>query len=69
MTWHFIVFTDLLDSGFVCICFCFYSIRKALDSIIRGLDAQVGRPVMMTNPHCSHKEADDMITWVQTDLL
>ncbi|KAL9973951.1 hypothetical protein ACROYT_G020474 [Oculina patagonica] len=38
----------------------YHSIRKALDSIIRALDAQVGRPMMMTNPHCSHKEPEEV---------
>ncbi|KAJ7393101.1 hypothetical protein OS493_008400 [Desmophyllum pertusum] len=38
----------------------YHSIRKALDSIIRALDAQIGRPMMMTNPHCSHKEPEEV---------
>lgn len=40
----------------------YHGIRKALDSIIRSLDAQIGRPLMMTNPHCSHKEPEDIAT-------
>lgn len=38
----------------------YHSVRKALDSIIRALDVQVGKPMMLTNPHCSQKEQDEM---------
>ncbi|XP_032237485.2 protein furry homolog isoform X2 [Nematostella vectensis] len=40
----------------------YHSVRKALDSILRALDAQVGKPMTLSNPHVSHKEPDDMIT-------
>ncbi|XP_029213132.2 LOW QUALITY PROTEIN: protein furry homolog [Acropora millepora] len=39
---------------------CYHSIRKALDSIIRALDVQVGKPMMMSNPHCSLKEHEEI---------
>lgn len=54
------------------IVFFFFSIRKALESIIRALDAQVGRPMMMTNPHCSHKEPEEvaaLVLFLMTDLF
>ncbi|XP_068703466.1 protein furry homolog-like isoform X2 [Montipora foliosa] len=38
----------------------YHSIRKTLDSIIRALDVQVGRPMMMSNPHCSQKEHEEV---------
>ncbi|XP_021568498.1 protein furry homolog-like isoform X2 [Carlito syrichta] len=37
-------------------------VRKALDSILRHLDKEVGRPMCMTSVQMSHKEPEDMIT-------
>ncbi|KAJ8377114.1 hypothetical protein SKAU_G00076940 [Synaphobranchus kaupii] len=37
-------------------------VRKALDSILRHLDKEVGRPMSMTNVQMSNKEPEDMIT-------
>ncbi|GAB6027284.1 hypothetical protein CHUAL_001566 [Chamberlinius hualienensis] len=37
-------------------------VRKAFDDIIRALDIQFGRPLMMTNMQNVNKEPDDMIT-------
>ena len=37
-------------------------IRKALDAIIRTLDANVGRALLMTNAQCLNKELDDLMT-------
>ena len=40
------------------------AVRKALDSILRHLDKEVGRSMSMTNVQMSNKEPEDMITWV-----
>ncbi|KAM6346481.1 protein furry homolog-like isoform 3-T3 [Podargus strigoides] len=37
-------------------------VRKALDSILRQLDKEVGRPMCMTSVQMSNKEPEDMIT-------
>ncbi|XP_033015534.1 protein furry homolog-like isoform X9 [Lacerta agilis] len=37
-------------------------VRKALDSILRHLDKEVGRPMCMTSIQMSNKEPEDMIT-------
>uniref|UniRef100_A0A674K695 FRY like transcription coactivator n=1 Tax=Terrapene triunguis TaxID=2587831 RepID=A0A674K695_9SAUR len=37
-------------------------VRKALDSILRHLDKEVGRPMCMTSVQMSNKEPEDMIT-------
>ncbi|XP_037685694.1 protein furry homolog-like isoform X3 [Choloepus didactylus] len=37
-------------------------VRKALDSILRHLDKEVGRPMCMTSLQMSNKEPEDMIT-------
>lgn len=39
-------------------------VRKALDSILRHLDKEVGRPMCMTSVQMSNKEPEDMITYV-----
>lgn len=39
-------------------------VRKALDSILRHLDKEVGRSMSMTNVQMSNKEPEDMITSV-----
>lgn len=39
-------------------------VRKALDSILRHLDKEVGRPMCMTSVQMSNKESEDMITYV-----
>ena len=39
---------------------------RALDSIIRALDIQVGKPMMMTNSHCSQKEQEEFSALVLT---
>lgn len=39
-------------------------VRKALDSILRYLDKEVGRPMCMTSVQMSNKEPEDMITYV-----
>lgn len=38
-------------------------VRKAIDSILRHLDKEVGRCMMMTNAQMLNKEPEDMITW------
>ncbi|XP_067086162.1 protein furry homolog-like isoform X6 [Osmerus mordax] len=38
------------------------AVRKALDSILRHLDKEVGRSMSMTNVQMSNKEPEDMIT-------
>ncbi|OQR78358.1 protein furry-like [Tropilaelaps mercedesae] len=40
----------------------YYYVRKAFDDILKALDAQFGRPLMMTHTHNSNKEAEEMIT-------
>ena len=37
-------------------------IRKAMDGIIKSLDAAVGRALLMTNVQCLNKELDDLMT-------
>lgn len=37
-------------------------VRKALDSILRHLDKEVGRPMCMTSVQMTNKEPEDMIT-------
>lgn len=41
----------------------YYSqVRKAVDSILRHLDKEVGRCMMLTNVQMLNKEPEDMIT-------
>ncbi|XP_028968950.1 protein furry [Galendromus occidentalis] len=40
----------------------YYYVRKAFDDILRALDAQFGKPLMMTSTQNSNKEAEEMIT-------
>ena len=41
----------------------YYSqVRKAIDNILRHLDKEVGRCMMMTNVQMLNKEPEDMIT-------
>ncbi|XP_029965290.1 protein furry homolog isoform X2 [Salarias fasciatus] len=40
----------------------YYSVRKAIDNILRHLDKEVGRCMMMTNAQMLNKEPEDMIT-------
>ncbi|XP_022655915.1 protein furry-like isoform X2 [Varroa destructor] len=40
----------------------YHYVRKAFDDILRALDAQFGRPLMMTHTHNTNKEAEEMIT-------
>ncbi|XP_077396722.1 protein furry homolog isoform X3 [Festucalex cinctus] len=40
----------------------YYHVRKAIDSILRHLDKDVGRCMMMTNAQMLNKEPEDMIT-------
>lgn len=43
----------------------YYSqVRKAIDNILRHLDKEVGRCMMLTNAQMLNKEPEDMITWV-----
>uniref|UniRef100_A0A4W3ID33 Furry homolog, like n=1 Tax=Callorhinchus milii TaxID=7868 RepID=A0A4W3ID33_CALMI len=42
--------------------FYYPQVRKALDSILRHLDKEVGRSMSMTNVQMSNKEPEDMIT-------
>lgn len=46
----------------------YFHVRKAIDNILRHLDKEVGRCMMMTNAQMLNKEPEDMITWVQTSL-
>lgn len=59
----------------MCVCFSglgmsvyYPQVRKALDSILRHLDKEVGRPMCMTSVQMSNKEPEDMITYVVNDL-
>ncbi len=41
----------------------YYSqVRKAIDNILRHLDKEVGRCMMLTNAQMLNKEPEDMIT-------
>lgn len=43
----------------------YYSqVRKALDNILRHLDKEVGRCMMLTSVQMLNKEPEDMITYV-----
>ena len=43
----------------------YYSqVRKALDNILRHLDKEVGRCMMLTSAQMLNKEPEDMITYV-----
>lgn len=42
----------------------YYHVRKAIDNILRHLDKEVGRCMMMTNAQMLNKEPEDMITYV-----
>lgn len=45
----------------------YYSqVRKALDNILRHLDKEVGRCMMLTSVQMLNKEPEDMITYVAT---
>lgn len=40
----------------------YFHVRKAIDNILRHLDKEVGRCLMMTNAQMLNKEPEDMIT-------
>lgn len=40
----------------------YFHVRKAIDNILRHLDKEVGRCMMMTNAQMLNKEPEDMIT-------
>lgn len=40
----------------------YFHVRKAMDNILRHLDKEVGRCMMMTNAQMLNKEPEDMIT-------
>lgn len=42
----------------------YFHVRKAVDNILRHLDKEVGRCMMMTNAQMLNKEPEDMITYV-----
>lgn len=44
----------------------YFHVRKAIDNILRHLDKEVGRCMMMTNALMLNKEPEDMITYVFT---
>ena len=44
----------------------YFHVRKAIDNILRHLDKEVGRCMMMTNAQMLNKEPEDMITYVFT---
>ena len=46
----------------------YFHVRKAIDNILRHLDKEVGRCMMMTNAQMLNKEPEDMITYVHTSL-
>lgn len=46
----------------------YFNVRKAIDNILRHLDKEVGRCMMMTNAQMLNKEPEDMITYVHTSL-
>ena len=39
-------------------------VKKAFDSILRALDLQVGRPLLLTKPENVDKEPETIIMWV-----
>lgn len=41
----------------------YFHVRKAIDNILRHLDKDVGRCMMMTNAQMLNKEPEDMITY------
>lgn len=41
----------------------YFHVRKAIDNILRHLDKEVGRCMMMTNAQMLNKEPEDMITY------
>lgn len=43
-------------------------VRKALDNILRHLDKEVGRCMMLSNAQMLNKEPEDMITYVNSQL-
>lgn len=48
----------------------YYSqVRKALDNILRHLDKEVGRCMMLTSVQMLNKEPEDMITYVTAVFL
>ncbi|XP_070554698.1 protein furry homolog-like [Ptychodera flava] len=40
----------------------YLNVRRALDNILRSVDMQVGRAMMMTNSQCMNKEPEDLMT-------
>lgn len=44
--------------------FYYPHVRKALDNILRHLDKEVGRCMMLSNAQMLNKEPEDMITYV-----
>ena len=40
----------------------YFNVRKAIDNILRHLDKEVGRCMMMTNAQMLNKEPEEMIT-------
>lgn len=44
-------------------------VRKALDNILRHLDKEVGRCMMLSNAQMLNKEPEDMITYVTHNTL
>ena len=40
----------------------YFQVRKAIDSMLRHLDKEVGRCMMMTNVQMLNKEPEEMIT-------
>lgn len=45
----------------------YHYVRKAFDDILRALDAQFGRPLMMTHTHNTNKEVCMMVSWSRSE--
>lgn len=43
-------------------CLCMFSVKRALDRELQALDLQVGRQLVMTNPHWANKDLEELLT-------
>lgn len=59
-----LTFTTMFCYVFAGMSVYYPQVRKAMDSILRHLDKEVGRPMCMTSVQMSNKEPEDMITYV-----
>lgn len=62
---HIYIYCKLYKMHIIAGMSLYYSqVRKAVDNILRHLDKEVGRCMMLTNIQMLNKEPEDMITWV-----